>query len=120
TGMDTMLSLWANAAVAIFVLEYFFAPTIRNSFLLGGLGFVALLARPDAGLCALGVPLLAWLAVPGQRRWGDLAGLCILPAVLVGGELLLCKWYFQVPLPLSFYAKSLHNYAGFTSNENAV
>jgi hypothetical protein len=120
TGMDTMLSLWANAAVVFAVLEYVGAPTTRKSFIVGGLSLLAVLARPDSGLCALGVPALAWLTLRGQRRWGDLFGLCVLPAVLIAGELLLCQWYFHVPLPLGFYAKSVHSYVGFTSHENAV
>ena len=120
TGMDTMLSLLANAAMVFAVLEYFASPTTGKSFLVGGLAVVAVLARPDSGLCALGAPMLAWLAAPGRRRWSDLVGLCALPAVLIAIELLLCQWYFQVPLPLSFYAKSLHGYAGFTSHENAI
>jgi hypothetical protein len=120
TGMDTMLSLWANAAVALVVLEYVAAPTRAKSLVLGGVAFVAVLARPDSGLCALGVPLLVWLTVPGQRRWGDLLGLGVLPVVLIGSELIACTWYFHVPLPLGFFAKSVHSYAGFTSQENAV
>jgi hypothetical protein len=120
TGMDTMLSLWANAAVVFAVLEYVSSPTTGKSFLIGGFGLLAVLARPDSGLCALGVPLLAWFTLPGQRRWSDLFGLCVLPALLIAGELALCQWYFQVPLPLGFYAKSVHSYVGFTSHENAV
>jgi hypothetical protein len=120
TGMDTMLSLWANAAVVFALLEYVAAPTAGKSLIVGGLAVVAVLARPDSGLCALGAPLLAWLTVHGPRRWRDLTGLCILPVLLIGVELLVCQWYFQAPLPLGFYAKSLHSYAGFTSHENAV
>jgi hypothetical protein len=120
TGMDTMLSLLANAAVVFAVLEYVDSPGTGRSFVVGGLAVMAVLARPDSGVCALGVPLLAWLTLSRQRRWSDLFGLCVLPALLLGGELLLCQWYFHVPLPLGFYAKSVHSYAGFTSHENAV
>ena len=120
TGMDTMLSLWANAALVFAVLEYVGSPTTGKSFLVGGLSLVAVLARPDSGLCALGVPFLTWLTLSGQRRWGDLFGVCVLPALLIAGDMLLCQWYFHVPLPLGFYAKSVHSYVGFTSHENAV
>lgn len=120
TGMDTMVALWANAAVVFGILEYTARPTTRKAFIVGTLSLVAILARPDTGLCALGSPLLAWLMLPGERRWRDLSGLAVFPAVLIGVELLLCKWYFEVPLPLGFYAKSLHSYAGFRSAENAV
>ena len=120
TGMDTMVALWANAGVVFGILEYTARPTTRKAFLVGTLSLVAILARPDTGLCALGSPLLAWLMLPGERRWRDLSGLAVLPAVLIGVELLLCKWYFEVPFPLGFYAKSLHSYAGFRSAENAV
>jgi hypothetical protein len=121
TGMDTMVSLWANAAVVFGILEYVTRPTLGRAFALGVLSFVAILARPDAGLCALGAPVLAWLTQANTRhRWRDLAGLSVLPAALAGAELVLCKAYFSVPFPLGFYAKSLHAYAGFQSTENAV
>jgi hypothetical protein len=120
TGMDTMLSLWANAAVALLVMEYVAAPTFGKSVLIGVAAFAAVLARPDSGMCVMGVPALTWLIIPGRRRWWDLAGLCALPTLLIGTELLLCAQYFQAPLPLSFYAKSLRGYVGFTSHENAV
>jgi hypothetical protein len=115
-----MIALWANAAVVFAILEYTARPTMSNSLRVGMLSFVAILARPDTGLCVLGSPLLAWLTLPGERRWRDLFGLGVVPALLVGAELLLCKWYFQVPFPLGFYAKSVHSYAGFLSPENAV
>ena len=120
TGMDTMLTVWANAAVVFAILQYVRRPSLGMAARVGMLGFVAVLARPDAGLCAVGAPCLAWLIATGERRWRDLLGLWVLPVVLLGGELLLCKWYFQVPFPLGFYAKSVHSYAGFLSSENAV
>ena len=126
TGMDTMVTVWANAAVVFGVLEYIKRPSMGLAVRVGILSFVAVLARPDTGLCALGAPCLAWLGVAsqparaGERRWRDLLGLCVLPAALVGAELMLCKSYFQVPVPLGFYAKSWHSYAGFLSSENAV
>lgn len=120
TGMDTLLSLWANATVVLLLLEYVAAPSTGKSFLVGAAAFIAVLARPDSGLCVMGVPALTWLTIPGRRCWRDLTGLCVLPALLVGAELLWCTWYFQAPLPLSFYAKSLRGYVGFTSHENAV
>lgn len=120
TGMDTMLTVWANAAVVFGLLEYLRGPSLGLAARVGILSFIAVLARPDAGLCAVGAPCLAWLTLGGQRRWRDLLGLWVLPLALVGLELLVCKWYFQVPLPLGFYAKSVHSYAGFLSAENSV
>src|SRR5262249_643710 len=61
TGMDTMLSLLANAALTLGVMKYIKHPTRHGALMTGGLGFVAVLARPDNILCALGVPFLAWL-----------------------------------------------------------
>lgn len=120
TGMDTMLTVWANAAVVFGLLEYLRSPSLGLATRVGILSFVAILARPDAGLCAVGAPCLAWATLGGQRRWRDLLGLWALPVALVGVELLVCKWYFEVPLPLGFYAKSVHSYAGFLSAENSV
>lgn len=120
TGMDTVVSLLANAALVFETLEYVERPIAARALATGTLAFVAVLARPDNGVCALGVPLLTWMLLPGRKRWEDLVGLSALPVALIGAELLLCKRYFGVPVPLGFYAKSLHTYAGFQSSENAV
>jgi hypothetical protein len=120
TGMDTVLSMLANTTVIFGLLRYVERPAVGRALVAGALGFAAVLTRPDNGVCALGAPFLAWLLMPGRRRWEDLTGLCLLPAALIGAELLVCKWYFQIPLPLGFYAKSLHSYAGFQNGENAV
>jgi hypothetical protein len=120
TGMDTMVAVCANALVVFGILEYVARPSLGLALRVGVLSFIAVLARPDSGLCALGAPLLVWLTLPGSRRWRDLVGLCVLPLVLVGADLVVCKEYFQVPFPLGFYAKSVHGYAGFLSQENAV
>jgi hypothetical protein len=120
TGMDTMLSLLANAVLVWAILDYRQRPAMNRAGLAGLLAFGAVLARPDNGLCALGSAGLTWLALDGRRRWLDLLALCGLPVALVGTEVLVCKAYFHIPLPLGFYAKSLHSYAGFQNGENAV
>jgi len=120
TGMDTVLSLLANSVVVWALLGYTESPSTKRATALGGLAFAAILTRPDNGLCALGSAGLAWLFMPGNRRWQDVPALFVLPLVFVGIELWVCRWYFQVPLPLGFYAKSLHSYAGFLNGENAV
>jgi hypothetical protein len=120
TGMDTVLSILANAVMVCALVRYLDRPTLRAAFVVGALSFVAVLVRPDNGICAMGSAGLAWLILPGSKRWSDLAGLCLLPLALLGADLLACKEYFEAPLPLGFYAKSLHSYAGFQNGENAV
>lgn len=120
TGMDTMLSLAANAAVVFAVLAYVAAPGMRRACLVGVVAFAAVLTRPENGICALMVPFLAFLRMRQLGRWRDLAGLAMLPVALIGLELAACYLVFDVPLPLSFFAKSLHVYAGFQNPENAV
>ncbi|MBS0537316.1 MAG: hypothetical protein JSR47_01085 [Proteobacteria bacterium] len=120
SGMDTMLAVLANAGLAFGVLEYVAAPTRRMSFAVGLLSFAAFLARPDSGLCAMAIPFLAWAFLAKPRRLDALVGLVVLPLVLIGAEMLICRWYFGVPLPLGFYAKSARSYAGFQSEESAV
>jgi hypothetical protein len=123
TGMDTMLSLLMNAGIVGAVLAYTRAPSLRRAGSVGIIAFAAVLTRPENGLCALGVPFLVFLQMRGGetavgRRWTDLAGLIALPAVLMALELVVCARVFGVPLPLSFYAKSLHAYANFQNTEN--
>ncbi len=120
TGMDTMLSMAAHAAIVLGVLRYLEAPSLARACLVGVLAFAAVLTRPENGLCALGVPFLAFVWQRRPERWVDLAGLVALPVALIGLELVVCWLVFGVPLPLSFYAKSLHIYTGFQNPENAV
>jgi hypothetical protein len=120
TGMDTMLSMAAHAAILLWVLAYLEAPSARRACIVGVLAFAAVLTRPENGLCALGVPFLAFIWNRRWDRWRDLAGLAVLPVALIGLELVVCWLVFGVPLPLSFYAKSLHIYTGFQNPENAV
>jgi hypothetical protein len=120
TGMDTMLSLLANAALVMALLEYRNAPSNRRAALVGVLAFCAILARPDNGPCAFGAPFLTWLLVSEDRRFTRLLGLCALPALLVTVTAAASFLYFGTALPLSFYAKSGHGYAGFINGENPV
>lgn len=120
TGMDTVLSILANTVLVCALVGYLERPAIRGAFAVGALVFVAVFVRPDSGICAMGSAALAWLILPGKKRWSDLWGLCFLPLALMGADLLACKEYFEAPLPLGFYAKSLHSYAGFQNGENAV
>lgn len=120
TGMDTMLSMAAHAAIVLGVLRYLEAPSHARACIVGTLAFAAVLTRPENGLCALGVPFLAFIWNRRWERWRHLAGLAVLPVALIGLELVVCWLVFDVPLPLSFYAKSLHIYKGFQNPENAV
>lgn len=120
TGMDTMLAFAVNVVIAFGVVDYLRRPERRRAFVLGGLAVLAFLGRPDGGLCALGAPLLAWLLHGPQRRPGDLAGLILVPGLLIGLSIGLCHIYFGVPLPLSFYAKSAGGYEGFQGKDSAL
>lgn len=119
SGMDTTLSLLANAAMVWALLRWLERPGAGSAALVGLLGFAAVLVRPENGLCALGAPGLAWL-VWRRWRWREAAGIALLPLLLLGLFLLACWLYFSVPLPLSFYAKGLQAYAGFQSQESAL
>src|SRR6202012_4892587 len=102
-----------NTLLAWAVLRYLRRPSEWSATLVGGLSFLTVFARPDNIIVALGIPTAAWLLAAGDRRWRDLPGLIALPVMLLGGEILLCDWYFTVPLPLSFYVKSANSYAAF-------
>jgi hypothetical protein len=120
SGMDTTLSLLANAAVVWALLRWLVnRPGGGSAALVGLLGFTAVLVRPENGLCALGATGLAWLAFR-RWHWQEFAGIALLPLALLGFFLLACQLYFGVPLPLGFYAKGLHAYAGFQNPESAL
>ena len=120
SGMDTMLSMAMHGLVVLTVLRYMAEPSLRRATVVGVVAFAAVLTRPENGLCALGVPALAFLAMWRLERWRDLAGLVVLPVLLIGAALAVFGQVYGTPLPLSFYAKSLHAYAGFQNPENAV
>ena len=120
TGMDTMLSFAAHAVIVLAVLGYLREPSLKRAAMVGAAAFAAVLTRPENGLVALGVSFFAFVWQRRFERWPDLAGLVVLPIGLIGLELIACHVVFGVPLPLSFYAKSLHIYAGFVNPENAV
>lgn len=120
SGMDTALALLANAAVVLALLRYLAARTTGRALAVGLASFVAIASRPDSGLCALAAPFLAWAMLPGAKRFEHLLALTILPVALTGAQLIVNQWYYGVPLPLGFYAKSVNNHAGFQSSENAL
>jgi hypothetical protein len=120
SGMDTMLSMAMHGVVILAVLGYVAEPSLRRALIVGLVAFTAVLTRPENGLAALGVPALAFMALWRWERWRDLAGLSLLPALLIAAHLGLCWLVYGTPLPLSFYAKSLHAYAGFQNPENAI
>jgi hypothetical protein len=75
-------------------------------------GLLFFVARPDAAVVVLLMPVLLYKLMPGVK----LQSLVVLLAVFVAGvvlELLLCKLYFHTALPLSFYMKSRHAYEGY-------
>ncbi|MEO6709538.1 MAG: hypothetical protein ABIP42_08160, partial [Planctomycetota bacterium] len=68
--------------------------------------WLAFAARPDLGLYSLGIPLCLFVLAPrGNRR--ESARVFAGALVLVAATLAWAWWYFGVPVPLSFYIKSL-------------
>jgi hypothetical protein len=111
TGMDTMLSALANAGLAFATLRLFVSATAANLALTTVTAVVAVLARPDNLPCALLGPTLA--LVLSARRWRS-AGLYLALVVVVFGAGLGLAWIkLGAPVPLAFYAKQPHYYAGF-------
>lgn len=115
TGMDTMLSLLANALVVHAVLRFVQIPQQKHAIQLGLAIGLSFLVRPEnalpAGLCAL----LAWLWLLPERRPRHLLLLAGIPALILLLFLLATTHYFGYPLPLGFYAKSAHLYQGYTA-----
>lgn len=120
TGMDTMLSFSVNVLIAYLVVDYLRLPSLRRAFVLGSIGFLAFFVRPDSGLCALGSPLLAWVLQNRPRRYGDLAGLILVPGLLISFFIGISYIYYGVPLPLGFYAKSADSYVGFQGQGSSI
>jgi hypothetical protein len=120
SGMDTMLSLLANAFVVLSVLRYAKGPSTQRAYASGAAALFATLVRPENALCAILVPLFHWYQLGSSRSVRHLLGLAALP---ISGTILFLaiNWaYFGTPLPLSFFVKSLNAYTEFLNDENAV
>lgn len=111
-GMETMLAttlcaillgltlLWRNGRVS---------PSV-----VGAVGLLLFLARPESALITLLLPLLLWFLLEHPRP--PLKSLLVLYAVFFAGiviDLVVCQLYFGTPVPLSVYMKGHHAYIGF-------
>jgi hypothetical protein len=111
TGMDTLLAALANAALVFASLRLCESPRRATELGVTGAALLAVLARPDNALVALGCPLLA-LAL--HRPRGKL--LWATTALLVGSLALLALAAWAAlgsPVPLSFFAKQPGYYGAF-------
>jgi hypothetical protein len=120
TGMDTMLSMLANALVVMGVLQYLTDPRPRRALLLACLAFCAVLARPENLLCAVASPLVAicFKSCPSRRRAA--ATFVGAFATMYGADQFICYEYFGVQSPLSVLVNHSNSYAGFVTRENAL
>jgi hypothetical protein len=111
SGMDTTLSLLANALVIRAALSLADRPSRRRAAVTALVSFAAVLVRPDnllvAGLCPL---LLLW-SERGDRPTARLFAASFAALVLLG--LALAHWRLGTALPLAFHAKQPGAYRGF-------
>jgi hypothetical protein len=120
TGMDTMLSLLVNAAIMLLAIKYAKAASTNLAIVSGFVSLAAILTRPENGICALGVPFLAFVSRLPMKPWRDLAWLVAFPLALAIISLAVTQAYYGSALPLSFYAKSARGYDGFLNPESAI
>ncbi len=114
SGMDTYFGmLYLTLYIALFAWHSR-SRTILSAILTGILGGLAFGARPDLLLFAIILPATSLVGEfqTGQRRLGFLT-LAATGIVLVS-QVIAALTYFHSPLPLPFYAKALHPYAGLT------
>jgi hypothetical protein len=120
TGMDTMLSLLVNAAIMLVAIRYAKVASTNLAIVSGFVSLAAILTRPENGICALGVPFLAFVSRLPMKPWRDLAWLVAFPLALAIISLAVTQAYYGSALPLSFYAKSARGYDGFLNPESAI
>jgi hypothetical protein len=123
-GMETMLAA-ALAALYLGAVLRWQRGLLRPEFAALA-GFLLFLTRPEAALAVVLLPPLAFWLLPGAATCRGLVtrkGLAALLGLFVAAvlvEMLFCKLYFGAPLPLSFYMKSKHGYAGYAANWHPV
>jgi hypothetical protein len=109
-GMETMLGALLCAVFVGLALMWSRGAIKPEVVALAGL--LLFLARPDAVVVVLILPVMLFLLMPSvsKRSAATLLGVFVVGVAL---DLFLCKLYFHTPLPLSFYMKSKHGYEGF-------
>jgi hypothetical protein len=109
-GMETML---AAMLCAVFVgLAMLWSKGAARAEWVAVVGLLLFLARPDAAVVVLMLPVLLFVLMPGASKGSllTLLGIFVVGVVL---DLLLCRMYFHTAVPLSFMMKSKHGYEGF-------
>ncbi len=114
SGMDTMLAALANTVLVYASLALAEAPTTRRAVATALAAYLAYLVRPDNALYALFVPPLCLtlsqpLAASRRALITFAAALTALGAI----DLFLKTAYLGTPVPLGFWVKRPHYYAGF-------
>lgn len=111
-GMETMLATTLSAA--LLGLTLLWRDGRISPAVVGAVGLLLFLARPESALLTLLLPLLLWLLLEHPRP--PLKSLLVLYSVFLAGiviDLLACQLYFGTPVPLSVYMKGHHAYLGF-------
>jgi hypothetical protein len=113
TGMDTMMSALANAALVFCALQFARAPKRSRALLAALASLLAVLARPDNLFCALLCPVLAIVLLAPKSKGKPLATFALIFGGLLAA-LVLAEWLvLGSPLPLSFFAKQPWYYGSF-------
>jgi hypothetical protein len=109
-GMETML---AAMLCAVFVgLALLWSKGSARAEWVALVGLLLFLARPDAAVVVVMLPVLLFVLMPGASK-GSLATLLGMFVAGVVLDLVVCKIYFHTAVPLSFMMKSRHGYEGF-------
>ncbi len=114
-GMETMLALLLNTLFCRQAFRFLRAPSAATGAALAILGCLATLTRPEAALCVVLIPALAWWLLLKRRHVGALGTFFAVYATSMALDLLLCRMYFHSAVPLSFYMKSRHAYLGYAN-----
>lgn len=123
SGMDTMAALACNALLALATLWMIRRPSWPRVACVVAAGYLAFLARPDNGLYATTLPVLALLLMaPSGRlnRFGRLRerllpamGFSVVIVAVLFFDAASKRTIFGTALPLPFYAKQHGAYAGY-------
>lgn len=71
------------------------------------------LVRPELLLVVLTLPVLSSFFCQGHKPYGYMPWYVGILGLLLSSVLLMNKRYFNTPVPLAFYLKAMHGYAGY-------
>jgi len=110
SGMDTCFTLSYLALFILLAKQYEKKPSATAAVILGTVGGLAFFARPDLLIYTYIAPLsIAFFSADRKDKRNALIAFSV-TVLVTAAQICIAYWYFNSPLPLSFYIKGVKYY----------